>query len=254
MRKQPGRSRASTAWDSSSPNTDPHTASSCWFSSSLSWVQGPEGQLPWCWNGGCLRHFALGTCLVLQRLSVWDLRIWTKRNPQTTQRKMEVHLPCAGPALGSTLVSNLSSKTSSLCPSYTSPRRPHLPLHLVPSPHGSLTRPLGETTRELTARWGGGYCRKEQLSLFMTWKVKVAQSCLTLCNFLYYSPPESSVHRILQARILEWVAISFRGSSPTRDWTQFSCTAGSSLLSEPPGKPIYDLLRYKNDRKQPTEI
>lgn len=60
-----------------------------------------------------------------------------------------------GPALGSALVSNLSSKYSSLCASFTSPRRPHLPLHLVPSPHGSLTRPLGERTRELTAKYGG---------------------------------------------------------------------------------------------------
>ena len=35
------------------------------------------------------------------------------------------------------------------------------------------------------------------------------QSCLTLCNPIDSSPPGSSVHRILQARILEWVAISF---------------------------------------------
>ena len=41
-----------------------------------------------------------------------------------------------------------------------------------------------------------------------------AQSCLTLCNPLDCSPPGSSVHGILQARILEQVAISFsRGSS-----------------------------------------
>ena len=37
----------------------------------------------------------------------------------------------------------------------------------------------------------------------------VTQSCLTLCNPMDCSPPGSSVHRILQARILEWVAISF---------------------------------------------
>ena len=43
---------------------------------------------------------------------------------------------------------------------------------------------------------------------------EVAQSCLTLCNPVDCSPPGSSVHGILQARILEWVAISFsRGSS-----------------------------------------
>ena len=38
---------------------------------------------------------------------------------------------------------------------------------------------------------------------------EVAQSCLTLCDPVDYSPPGSSVHGILQARILEWVAISF---------------------------------------------
>ena len=36
----------------------------------------------------------------------------------------------------------------------------------------------------------------------------VAQSCLTLCGLLDCSPPGSSVHGILQVRILEWVAIS----------------------------------------------
>ena len=49
------------------------------------------------------------------------------------------------------------------------------------------------------------------------------QSCLILCNPMDYSLPGSSVHGILQARILEWVAISFsRGSSGPRDWTQVS--------------------------------
>ena len=44
-----------------------------------------------------------------------------------------------------------------------------------------------------------------------------AQSCPALCNPMDYSPPRSSVHGILQARILEWVAIPFsRGSSPTQ--------------------------------------
>ena len=44
-----------------------------------------------------------------------------------------------------------------------------------------------------------------------------AWSCLNLCNPMDYRPPGSSVHRISQARILEWVAISFsRGSSRPR--------------------------------------
>ena len=55
----------------------------------------------------------------------------------------------------------------------------------------------------------------------------VAQSCLTLCDPMNCSPSGSSVHGILQARILEWVAMPFsRGSSQSRDWTQFSCIAG----------------------------
>ena len=44
--------------------------------------------------------------------------------------------------------------------------------------------------------------------------VKVAQSCPIFCDPMDSSPPGSSVHGILQARILEWVAIPFsRGSS-----------------------------------------
>ena len=49
--------------------------------------------------------------------------------------------------------------------------------------------------------------------------MKVVQSCLTLCD-----PIDYIVHAILQARILEWVAIPFsRGSSQPRDQTQVSC-------------------------------
>ena len=51
-----------------------------------------------------------------------------------------------------------------------------------------------------------------------------AQLCLTLCDPMDCSPPDSSVYGILQARILEWVAISYsRGSSWPRDWTGVSC-------------------------------
>ena len=63
----------------------------------------------------------------------------------------------------------------------------------------------------------------------VTWKSEseVTQSCWTLCDPVDRSPPGSSVHGILQARILEWVAISFsRGSSRPRDQTQVSCIAG----------------------------
>ena len=49
---------------------------------------------------------------------------------------------------------------------------------------------------------------------------EVAQSCPTLCDPVDCSPPGSSIHGILQAKILEWVAISFsRGSSPFKQLT-----------------------------------
>ena len=57
--------------------------------------------------------------------------------------------------------------------------------------------------------------------------VWVAQLCATLCDPIDCSPPGSSIHGILQAGILEWVAMSFpRGSSQPRDWTWVSCIAG----------------------------
>jgi len=50
---------------------------------------------------------------------------------------------------------------------------------------------------------------------------------VSLCDPMECSPPGSSVNGILQARILEWVAMpSFRGSSRPRDQTQVSCVAG----------------------------
>ena len=60
-----------------------------------------------------------------------------------------------------------------------------------------------------------------------TMKVKVSQSCLTLCD-----PMDYRGHGILQARILEWVAFPFsRGSSQPRDQTQVSCIAGGIFTS-----------------------
>ena len=55
----------------------------------------------------------------------------------------------------------------------------------------------------------------------------VTQSSPTLCDPIDYSPLGSSAHGILQARILEWVAMpSSRGFSQPRDWTQVSHIAG----------------------------
>ena len=66
-----------------------------------------------------------------------------------------------------------------------------------------------------------------------TWNmcVLVAQSCPTLCNPMDYSSPGSSVHGLLQARILEWGAIPFSmGSSLPRNRTQVSCIAARFFM------------------------
>jgi len=92
------------------------------------------------------------------------------------------------------------------------------------------------------------------------WKVKVSvtQSCLTFCDPMDCSLPRSSVHGILQARTLEWVAIPFsKGPSQPRDQTQVSWIASNSLSSEPPGKPpkkyMFDINSYKSYLKSENE-
>ena len=62
-----------------------------------------------------------------------------------------------------------------------------------------------------------------------------------LSRFSRVSPPGSSVHGILRARILEWVVMSYWGSFLPRDLTQVfwgSCFAGGFFTSEPLGKPL----------------
>ena len=78
----------------------------------------------------------------------------------------------------------------------------------------SLLGPLGTFTK-LTC---------ERVSEMWSESLSLTQSCLTLYNSMDCSPAGSSVHRIFQARVLEWVAIPFsRGSSQPRDRTQVSC-------------------------------
>ena len=68
---------------------------------------------------------------------------------------------------------------------------------------------------------GGQSIRALASVLLMDVKAKVVQSCPTLCD-----PMDCTVHGILQARVLEWVAFPFsRGSSQPRDWTQVSHVA-----------------------------
>ena len=71
--------------------------------------------------------------------------------------------------------------------------------------------------------------------------VLVAQSCLTFCDPMDCSPPGSSVHAIVQARILESVAMLSSGRPyRPKDQTRVSggsCAAGRFFTAEPLGKP-----------------
>ena len=69
-------------------------------------------------------------------------------------------------------------------------------------------------------------------------EVTVPQSCLTLCNPMDCNLTGSSVHGILQARILVWVAISFSRDLP-KPWIEPRSPAlqADSILPEPPEKP-----------------
>ena len=92
-----------------------------------------------------------------------------------------------------------------------------------------ICRPTSQTKRRFT--------EKGLFKYILFFCCLVSKSCPTLCDPMDYSLPGSSVHRILQARILEWVAMpSSKGSSWLRDGTP--ALAGRFFTAEPPGKPI----------------
>ena len=71
-----------------------------------------------------------------------------------------------------------------------------------------------------------------------------------LCDPVDCSPPGSSVHRFLQARTLEWVAISFcRESSQSRDWIHIFCLSGRFFRTESSGKPYLTYTYSTNNRE-----
>ena len=79
----------------------------------------------------------------------------------------------------------------------------------------SQSAPIRQSPLEMTLACFWGYYSHSDCMC-----AKSLQSCLSLCNC---SPPGSSVHGILQARVLKWVAMpSSRGSSWPRDWTRIS--------------------------------
>ena len=76
--------------------------------------------------------------------------------------------------------------------------------------------------------------------IYIYMKVKVAQSCPTLCDPLNYTIPGSFVHGILQARILEWIAVPFfREFSQPRDQTQVSLIAGGFFIIWATSEALY---------------
>ena len=99
-------------------------------------------------------------------------------------------------------------------------------------PHVRFKSPLDELQYLMKCKWYVNSCCVY---------VKLLQLCPTLCDPVDYSTPGSSVHGILQARILEWVAMpSSRRSSQPRDQTCSSwdsCIASRFFTTEPPGKP-----------------
>ena len=86
-------------------------------------------------------------------------------------------------------------------------------------------------------------------SFLSEWVGEVAQSCLTLCDPMDCSLPGSSLHGILQARIQEWVAISFsRGSSRPRDRTQVSCIPGRCFNLWATREALWHIISIQNLR------
>ena len=81
-----------------------------------------------------------------------------------------------------------------------------------------------------------------------------AKLCLTLCDPMNCRLPGSSVHGILQSRMLEWVAMPlYRGSSQPRDRTYVSCIAGRFLhfseATKSPGPLNHILFRLQSHRR-----
>ena len=116
----------------------------------------------------------------------------------------------------------------------------HIQPHLFTSYRSTLGRRVcgRESNRQPQNPAAGGHQLKGSRESWVdragkTVKVLVTQSCPTLCDPMDCSPPSSSVRGILQARILEWVAIPFsRRSSWPKDWTWVPCI-GRWILGAP---------------------
>ena len=85
------------------------------------------------------------------------------------------------------------------------------------------------------------------LDFFFNVKVLVVEPCPILCDPMDYSPSGFSVHGILQARILEWVALPFSwGSSQSWGWTWVSGIAGRYFIIWATRKALFSLTNIYN--------
>ena len=111
--------------------------------------------------------------------------------------------------------------------------------------HQSTQRALAMIVYDLHISNSVAIVQCQVCRLLLCVHTKSLQSCLTLCDIVDCSSRSSSVHGILQARILEWVAIFFsRGSSLTQGsnlnllhWQVVSALQADSLPTEPSRKP-----------------
>ena len=101
---------------------------------------------------------------------------------------------------------------------------------------------MTQTSGQVTGVLGGPSASPSKLSCVHA--CSVAHWYPTLYDPTDSNPPDSSVHGILRARMVEWMAISSsRGSSSPRDRTPVSCIAGRFFTTEPPGKALISSLQ-----------
>ena len=89
------------------------------------------------------------------------------------------------------------------------------------------------------------FCVSTVFLPFLKWKVKVPQSCPTICDPVDCSLPGSSVHGIFQAWILEWVLFPSPGDVPNPGIEPRSpALQADSSPSEPPGKSFLEIVKH----------
>ena len=142
---------------------------------------------------------------------------------------IEILYSAGKPVIMCNVSSGTSSPTTRLFPLLVAPSEDRV--RLVTSVMSNSLRRHGPWPARLLCPWDSPGentavgCHDQKVLILV--QSEVAQSCLTLCDPMDYNLPGSSIHRVFQARVLEWVAISFSsGSSQPRNRTRVSCIAG----------------------------